>query len=512
MEEFVFPTVTTIPWHLLNKLWLKPKRFEKLLIAQGLQGDPYKLSLLMDNSKQIYMMKLQQEAKSKSIGLSKESAPSIFSPLHQTVHKYGRNSFLWAGTTPTVIITDPEHIKQVFTKIEDFPKPKLTSLGKYLSNGLVTYEGEKWAKHRKIVNPAFHIEKLKGMLPAFFHSCNEMISKWKGLLSPDGTCEIDVWPFLQNLTCDAISRTAFGSSYEEGTKIFELLKKQGNLVMTAGHTNIPLWRLLPTTAKMKMKEFEREIHDLLEGIITKRENALKNGETTNDDLLGILLQSNLAEKQGNGNSRSIGMTTQEVMDECKLFYLAGQETTSSLLVWTMVLLGRYPEWQARARQEVLQVFENQNPNFEGLSQLKIVTMILYEVLRLYPPVLYFNRALRKDLKVGNLLLPSGTQVSLPIILIHQDNDIWGDDAKEFKPERFAEGIAKATKGQVCYFPFGWGPRICVGQNFALLEAKIAISLLLMNFSFELSLNYAHVPSMMLTLKPKNGANIILHKL
>ncbi|WJX93087.1 hypothetical protein P8452_74655 [Trifolium repens] len=272
--EFVFSTETTImicvltvilaviPLHLFNNLWLKPKRLEKLLISQGLQGDPYKLSLLMDNSKQIYMMKLQQEAKSKSIGLSKQAAPSIFSPSHQSVEKYGKNSFLWVGTTPNVIITDPEQIKQVFNKNEDFPKPKLTSIGKYLSNGLINYEGEKWAKHRKIVNPAFHIEKLKGMLPAFFHSCNEMISKWKGLLSPDGTCEIDVWPFLQNLTCDAISRTAFGSSYEEGTKIFELLKKQGYLVMTARHTNIPLWRLLPTSTKRKMKEIEREIQSL----------------------------------------------------------------------------------------------------------------------------------------------------------------------------------------------------------------------------------------------------------
>ncbi|RHN40420.1 11-oxo-beta-amyrin 30-oxidase [Medicago truncatula] len=178
----------------------------------------------------------------------------------------------------------------------------------------------------------------------------------------------------------------------------------------------------------------------------------------------------------------------------------------------MVLLGRYPEWQARAREEVLQVFGNQNPNNEGLSQLKIVTMILYEVLRLFPPLIYFNRALRKDLKLGNLLLPEGTQISLPILLIHQDHDLWGDDAKEFKPERFAEGIAKATKGQVSYFPFGWGPRICLGQNFALLEAKIAVSLLLQNFSFELSPNYVHVPTTVLTLQPKNGASIILHKL
>jgi len=124
-----------------------------------------------------------------------------------------------------------------------------------------------------------------------------------------------------------------------------------------------------------MKEIDREIRDSLEGIIEKREKALKNGEATNDDLLGILLQSNHAEKQGHGNSKSIGMTTQDVIDECKLFYLAGQETTSSLLVWTMVLLGRYPEWQARARQEVLQVFGNQNPNNEGLSQLKTVCIV-----------------------------------------------------------------------------------------------------------------------------------------
>nr|A0A517FNC9.1 RecName: Full=Cytochrome P450 CYP72A613; Short=PpCYP72A613 [Trigonella foenum-graecum]QDS03634.1 cytochrome P450 CYP72A613 [Trigonella foenum-graecum] len=523
---FLFPTGTiiiwvltillaVIPWYLLNKFWLKPKRFEKLLKAQGLQGDPYKLSaLFMNNSKQDYILKLQQEAESKSIGLSKQAAPSIFSSHHQTVHKYGKNSFLWEGTTPSVIITDPDQIKEVFDRIYDFPKQKLRSIAKYFSFGIIKYEGEKWAKHRKIVNPAFHLDKLKGMLPAFSHSCNEMISKWKGLLSADGTCEVDVWPFLQNLTCDVISRTAFGSSYAEGEKIFQLLKKQAFLLVTTLDKNIPLslWWLLETTTKKRMKEIERDIRESLEGIIEKREKALKNGETTNDDLLGILLQSNHAENQGHGNSKSIGMTTQEMIDECKLFYLVGQETTSTLLVWTMVLLGRYPEWQARARQEVLQVFGNQNQNFEGLSQLKIVTMILYEVLRLYPPAIYFNRALQKDLKLGNLSLPAGTLVSLPIILIHQDNDIWGDDAKEFKPERFAEGIAKATKGQVSYFPFGWGPRICIGQNFALLEAKIAITSLLQNFSFELSPNYVHVPTTVPFFQPKYGASIILHKL
>ena len=139
-------------------------------------------------------------------------------------------------------------------------------------------------------------------------------------------------------------------------------------------------------------------------------------------------------------------------------------------------------------------------------------MILYEVLRLYPPIPVLIRVVSENIKLGNLSLPAGTRVGIPVILVQQDTELWGEDAKEFNPQRFSEGISKATKNQCSYVPFAWGPRICIGQNFALLEAKMALSLILQNFSFELSPSYVHAPFSFLTLHPQYGTYIILRKL
>lgn len=141
-----------------------------------------------------------------------------------------------------------------------------------------------------------------------------------------------------------------------------------------------------------------------------------------------------------------------------------------------------------------------------------VTMILYEVLRLYPPVIMLNRTPHKDMKLGDLLIPAGVELSLQLLMVHQDPEIWGDDAKEFNPERFSEGVSNATKnGQVAFFPFGWGPRICIGQNFALVEAKMALSMILQHFSFEVSPAHDHGPIYMITLQPEYGIHVILQK-
>ncbi|KAL9297991.1 hypothetical protein ACSQ67_023887 [Phaseolus vulgaris] len=310
----------------LNSLWFRPKRFEKLLRAQGLHGDPYSLSRPSSNQNQ----PPQDTPHSESFVLSDDVAPRIFTQAHNTVAKYGKNSFLWEGTTPKVIITDPNHIKEVFNNFHDFQKPKMSSIAKFLVCGLVSYEGDKWAQHRKIINPAFNLEKLKNMLPKFSQSCHDVISVWMGMLSSEGKCEIDVWPFLQNLTRDVISRTAFGSSYAEGEKIFQLLRIQGYLVATTKRNKL-ISRHIPTLAKMKMRAIDKRMKKSIRVIIEKRETTLKNGESSNEDVLGILLESNQMEIQGNGKSKSVGMTMEEVIGECKLFYLARQETTSSLL-------------------------------------------------------------------------------------------------------------------------------------------------------------------------------------
>ncbi|KAG9137274.1 hypothetical protein Leryth_014903 [Lithospermum erythrorhizon] len=260
-----------------------------------------------------------------------------------------------------------------------------------------------------------------------------------------------------------------------------------------------------------MKEIDKQIKGSIRSIIDKRIKSMKKGEVKSDDLLGILLESNFKGIEQHGN-KDYGMSINEIIEECKLFYFAGQETTSVVLLWAMVLLSSHQDWQERARKEVLELFADGKPDSDDLNRLKIVTMIFYEVMRLYPPITELMRTTPTETRIGNVTLPKGVMVFLPTILLHHDKEMWGADVNNFKPERFAEGVSKATKGQVCYFPFGWGPRICIGQNFAMLEAKMALAMILRRFSFELSPSYAHAPYSKITLQPQYGAHIILHKL
>ncbi|KAE8649812.1 cytochrome P450 CYP72A219 isoform X1 [Cucumis sativus] len=507
--SIVLVLLLLLGWKLADWIWFRPKKLEKLLRQQGFAGNSYRI--LHGDLKERAAMR--EEAMSKPMNFSNHIAPRVIPSIYHTIQRYGKNSFMWLGPIPRVHIMDPEQLKTVFSFYNDFQKPTMNPFTKLLVQGIVNLDGEKWVKHRKIINPAFHLEKLKDMVPAFYHSCNEMVSKWESMVSKEGSCELDVMPYLKNMASDVISRTAFGSSYEKGKKIFKLQTELTNFVIqTTLGIYIPGWRFLPTKLNRKMKEISKEITTLILGIMDEREKSMKAGEAIQTDLLSILMESNMNEIKQHGNKKDIGMSIEDVIEECKLFYIAGQETTATLLVWTMILLSSYSEWQERARAEVFEIFGNKQPNYDGLNRLKVVTMIFNEVLRLYPPGSLFVRIVRKETRLGNLTLPGGVMLGLPIVLIQRDPELWGEDAHEFNPERFSGGVSKATKNPSAFIPFGWGPRICIGQTFAMIEAKMALSMILQRFSFELSPSYTHSPIASLTTQPQHGAHIILHKL
>uniref|UniRef100_K3XIR4 Cytochrome P450 n=1 Tax=Setaria italica TaxID=4555 RepID=K3XIR4_SETIT len=366
----------TVEW-----AWWIPRRLDRALRAQGLKGTAYRLFTgdLRESAR------INREARAKPLPLgSHEIAARVQPLLYRATKEYGKVSFTWFGPVPRVMIPDPELVKEVLSnKFGHFGKPRSTRIGKLLANGVVNHEGEKWAKHRRILNPAFHHEKIKRMLPVFSTCCDETITRWENSMPFEGSSEIDVWPEFQNLTGDVISKTAFGSSYQEGRKIFQLQGELAERLVQSFQTIfIPGYWFLPTKNNRRMREIDREIRTILHEIIGKREKAMKNGETNNDDLLGLLLESNM--KQSNGNAK-LGLTTEDVIEECKLFYFAGMETTSVLLTWTLIVLSMHPEWQERAREEVLSHFGRAKPDFDSLSRLKTVSTInvaLYFIVKI----------------------------------------------------------------------------------------------------------------------------------
>ncbi|XP_047047661.1 cytochrome P450 CYP72A219-like [Lolium rigidum] len=506
-------TIAVLACVVLEWAWWRPRRLDRALRSQGLRGTAYR-SLAGDAP---LNEQLNRDARSWTMPLRRHDIVPRAMPLFDRVMKeHGKMSITWLGPVPRVTITKPELVREVLsTKAGQFEKVKLGRLQRMLHNGVGSHEGEKWAKHRRIMNPAFHLEKLKRMLPAFAACCTELVHGWEGLAAGDAPCEVDVWPDMQNLTGDVISRAAFGSSYLEGRRIFQLQAEQIELtVLAMNKIHVPGYLFLPTRANRRMKQVAAEIERILKGIIARREHALKAGLAggSDDDLLGLLMESNMAHCRGDDKSNA-GITTDDVIGECKLFYIAGSETTSVLLTWTMVVLSMHPDWQDRAREEVLRVFgASTTPDYDGLSRLRIVTMVLYEVLRLYTPLTALQRKTYRPTELGGIRYPAGVVLMLPLLSVHHDKDVWGADADEFRPDRFAEGISKASADAPAFFPFGWGPRICIGQNFALLEAKMGLAMILQRFSFDLSPSYAHAPfAVGPLLQPQHGAQVILKR-
>ncbi|KAE8710155.1 CYP749A22 protein [Hibiscus syriacus] len=497
---------------ILHKYWWTPLRIQHFMSSQGITGPPYKF--IHGNNKENF--RLRQEAlRNPMPALSHGIFPRVQPQIHSRINSYGKNHLSWIGASARLIITEPELAKELL-KSNEGAFPKRTSRErkgeddfsiKILGDGLVTSEGEKWAKHRKLANHAFHGESLKSMSPAVIASVETMLERWKQFQGK----EIELFEQIRLLTSEVISRTAFGSSYLDGEKIFDMLTKLSvitnrNFFKARFPVISKFWK---TADEIEADKLAKGIHKCVMEIVKKREEKVANGEANNfgTDFLGLLLNAY------HDTDKKNKLSEQDLVDECKTFYFAGQETTNSSLAWTVFLLATHPDWQDKARREVIEVFGGRNPNPEGIGKLKTMTMIINETLRLYPPVTAVVRKVETEAKLGNLILPADLVLFVSNLALHHDPDLWGDDVNVFKPERFAEGIANATKrNSGAFLPFGLGPRSCVGMSFAMTEMKMALSMILQRYVVSLSPTYSHSPFTQLMLQPQHGIQVMLHGL
>ncbi|KAF0926393.1 hypothetical protein E2562_024117 [Oryza meyeriana var. granulata] len=482
-------------------LWV-PLRLERRFRRQGIRGPPR--HLLSGNAADY--RELHAAAQSAPLASFHHDVVARVAPHYREwPARYGRPYLFWLGPRPRLVVSDPEDAKAVLADstgtFEKAGPGGNNPLAKQLfSEGLVGLTGETWARHRRVVAPAFNMERIKGWIPEITAIISSMLDKWEVQDKARTEFEIDVNKEFHTLIADVISCVAFGSSYEEGKRVFQLQDEQQKLVLLALRSvYIPGFRFVPTKKNRRRKILDQEIRNSLRKLI---EINGKKCEDSNN-LLGMMLS---ASKIGS----EFRMGIEEIIDECKTFYFAGKETTATLLTWATLLLALHQEWQSKARDEVFQVCGKQeHPKADNLSDLKIVNMVLKETLRLYPPAVLLNRTANRDAKLGKLDIPAGTQVQLPVVDIHHDVNIWGSNADEFDPSRFAEGKSYHL-GE--YFPFGIGPTICVGQNLAMVEAKVTLAMILQRFAFVVSPSYVHAPMLMLTLQPQYGAQVLVHKI
>ncbi|KAJ3696621.1 hypothetical protein LUZ61_000326 [Rhynchospora tenuis] len=489
---------------LLNHLW-RPYVITKWYREQGIHGPKYKF---------IYgcyeeIMKLTSSAKEIKMDInSHDFTPRVFPHFLKWMSAYGKTFLFWYGPIPQIFISDMELVKQVLSDKAGFflKADTLPAFEALLGKGLVLTNGLDWARHRRILSPAFTTDKLKRMTRKMTECTRTMIEGWENRIEQDQKrqIEIDLNDQFLELTADVISHTAFGSSFIEGKEVFsaqkELLVLAFESILNATY---PGFDYLPTKNNIKRWRLDRQVRRTLIKIIHERMEVRDDGY--GNDLLGLMLETCM-----NGGKESNNyMSMDEIMHECKTFFFAGHETTAHLLSWTMFYLSTNEDWQARLRDEILRECGREVPNADMLSKLKLVNMVLLEALRLYGPAVQIYRKASQDMKLGTIILLKGTAIAIPIAILHRDKEIWGPDADEFNPLRFENGINKAAKHSNALLSFSFGPRACIGQTFAMLESKAVIAMILQRFSFRISPNYVHKPDEKLTLQPMSGLQVII---
>ncbi|KAJ4707104.1 putative Cytochrome P450 [Melia azedarach] len=484
--------------------WLTPRRIKKIMNKQGVRGP--KPRGLTGNI--LEMASLISQSTSKDMGHIHHDIVGRLLPHYATwSEQYGKRFIYWHGTEPRMCISETELIKELLTKYSTKAgKSWLQQQGSkhFIGKGLLMANGNDWYHQRHIVAPAFMGDRLKSYAGHMVECTKKMLQSLDNAVE-SGQTEFEIGEYMTRLTADIISRTEFDSSYEKGKQIFQLLTVLQHLCAQASrHLCFPGSRFFPSKYNREIKSLKMEVERLLMEIIQSRKDCVEIGRSSSygNDLLGMLLNEMQNNKRGNGFSLNL----QLIMDECKTFFFAGHETTALLLTWTVMLLASNPSWQEKIREEVKQVCNGETPSVDHLPKLTQLNMVINESLRLYPPATVLPRMAFEDIKLGDLFIPKGLSIWIPMLAIHHSEELWGKDANEFKPDRFASRTFAPGRH---FIPFAAGPRNCIGQSFAMMEAKIILAMLISRFSFNISDNYRHAPVIVLTVKPKYGVQVYL---
>lgn len=410
--------------------------------------------------------------------------------LEQGAAHYGDLVRYQLGPRELYVLRHPEHIRQVLLDPQLFRKGDMARVfGTIAGNGLAMSEGEFWKRQRRLIQPAFHRQRIAQMAETMVQVIDAYAARWEAAANSGESLNIGLE--MKSLTQQVIAKTMFGSTLnpaqviEAGKAVNTVFAGLGLHMLTAG---LPSWIPLPSR-----KEFYRSLEyldKLVYEVIAERRARGIDG----DDLLGMLLA---ARDEGDG----VGMSDKELRDEVMTIFIAGYETTANGLFWVWYVLARRPDLLERLRTEIDTLLGDRLPTFADSMQLTYTRMFISETLRLYSPSGFIPRTCASDTEIGGYHIPSGSLLFLSQYLVHRHPNFW-ERPSEFIPERFDPNQPnEATRH--AYLPFGGGTRQCIGSQFAMMEASFIIAILLQRFDISARSSEVIEPKFSTTIQPRS---------
>jgi cytochrome P450 len=360
-----------------------------------------------------------------------------------------------------------------------------------VGNGLLTSEGEFWLRQRRVLQPAFHRERLVGYAQTMVDRAEAKASTWH-----DGE-ERAMHPELMRLTLDIVSRCLFGADL--GDDAVAIGTAIGRSVHAVYQRLNSFWLFVPERMPTPQTPQIRRSAASLDRIVYRIIDERRADGQDRGDVLSMLLAAR--------DERGAGMPRRQVRDEVMTLFLAGHETTAIALTWTLFLLAQQPAAEARLHAELASVLGDRPPSFADVPHLTEAQRIVNESMRLYPPAWIVEREALEDVEIAGVSVRRGTTVMISQWVTQRDPR-WFPDPDSFEPDRWLNGQA-ATLPRYAYFPFGGGPRMCIGYSFATTEAILLLATLAQRFRFELVSGQAIRPDPVVTLRPSGGVRMRL---